>query len=58
MYRREIIYTGRPQCNYAMYIDGELIGFAPTYHEASEILDQLIFDLMTANFHVKDQKDV
>jgi hypothetical protein len=32
--------------DYAMYLDGDLIGFARTYHEAETTLDQLAFDLL------------
>ena len=28
-----------------MYLDGELVGFARTYHEAEVTLPQLVFDL-------------
>jgi hypothetical protein len=30
----------------AMYLDGELVGFARTYHEAEVTLDQLVFELL------------
>jgi hypothetical protein len=46
MYRKEIAYD-RESRDYAMYLDGELIGFARTYHEAEVTLDQLCFELMT-----------
>ena len=33
-----------------MYLDGELVGFARTYHEAEVTLDQLVFQLMTGQY--------
>lgn len=45
MYRKEIVYD-RDTHDYAMYLDGELVGFAHTYHEAEVTLDQLVFELM------------
>lgn len=33
--------------DYAMYLDGELVGFARTYHEAEVSLDQVAFDRLT-----------
>jgi hypothetical protein len=47
MYRKEIVYD-RFTKNYAMYLDGELVGFARTYHEAKITLDHLVFDLILA----------
>lgn len=46
MYRKEICYD-RETHDYAMYLDGELVGFARSYHEAEITLDQLCFELMT-----------
>lgn len=46
-YRREIVYD-RETRDYAMYLDGELVGFARTYHEAEVTLDQLVYDLLKA----------
>ncbi len=46
MYRKEIVYD-RATRDYAMYLDGELVGFARTYHEAEVALDQLVFELMS-----------
>ena len=45
-YRKEICYD-RETRDFAMYLDGELIGFARTYHEAEITLDQLVFELMS-----------
>lgn len=47
MYLKEIAYD-RDTRDYAMYLDGELVGFARTYHEAEVTLDQLVFELMTS----------
>ncbi len=49
MYRREICYD-RETRSFAMYLDGELVGFARTYHEAEITLDELVFELMTGQF--------
>ena len=50
MYRKEIVYD-RETRDYAMYLDGELVGFARTYHEAEVTLDQLVLELVgTAYF--------
>jgi hypothetical protein len=46
MYQKEIIYD-RETRDYAMYLDGELVGFARTYAEAEATLDQLVFELLT-----------
>ena len=49
MYRKEIVYD-RETRDYAMYLDGELVGFARTYHEAEVTLDQLVFELMSGQY--------
>ena len=46
MYRKEIVFD-RETRDYAMYLDGELVGFARTYHEAEVTLDQLVFELIS-----------
>ncbi len=46
--RKEIVYD-RETRDYAMYLDGELVGFARTYHEGEVTLDQLVFELITAD---------
>lgn len=56
MYNKEIKYD-RETRDYAMYLDGELIGFARTYHEAEVALDQLVFELMSAG-HVHTATDL
>ena len=55
-YRKEIKYD-RETRDYAMHLDGELVGFARTYHEAEVTLDQLVFELLhgmafNANNHI------
>jgi hypothetical protein len=49
MYRKAIVYT-RETRDYAMYLDGELVGFARTYHEAEVALDQLVFELISGHY--------
>lgn len=51
-YKREIIYD-RETRDYAMYLDGELVGFARTYQEAEVTLDQLVFELMSGSYFRK-----
>ena len=53
MYEKSIRYD-RETRDYAMYLDGELVGFARTYHEAEVTLDQLVFELMSA-IYVREQ---
>lgn len=48
-YRKEIVYN-RETRDYAMYLGGELVGFARTYHEAEVTLDQLVFELMSGSY--------
>lgn len=50
MYKKEIVYD-RTTRDYAMYLDGELVGFARTYHEAEVTLDQLVFELMSGLYY-------
>jgi len=49
MYRKQIVHD-RATRDYAMYLDGELVGFARTYQEAEITLDQLIFELSSGNY--------
>lgn len=53
MYQKEIIYD-RETHDFAMYLDGELVGFARTYVEAEITLDQLVFELIS-NEYVREQ---
>lgn len=52
MYRKNIVYD-RDSRDYAMYLDGELIGFARTYQEAEVTLDQLVFELLHGNYFIE-----
>jgi hypothetical protein len=45
-YRKEICYD-RETRDFAMYLNGELVGYAATYHEAEMALDQLVYARMT-----------
>lgn len=49
MYRKSIEYD-RETHDYACYLDGELVGFARTYHEAEVMLDQLVFELLSGQY--------
>lgn len=49
MYRKEIVYDPETH-DFAMYLDGELVGFARTYQEAEITLDQLVFELLSGQF--------
>lgn len=42
--RKEILYD-RETRDYAMYLDGELVGFAPNYRDAEVELDRLALEL-------------
>ena len=46
-YRKEIVFD-RSSRDYAMYLDGELVGYARTYHEAEITLDELVFELLSS----------
>lgn len=46
MYDKEICYDPETR-DFAMYLDGELVGFARTYQEAEVTLDELIVELLT-----------
>lgn len=48
-YQKEIIWDGETR-DYAMYLSGELVGFARNHHEAEVTLDQLVYELLTHNF--------
>ena len=43
---KEIRYD-RASRDYGMYLDGELVGFARTYHEAEVTLDDLVHEILT-----------
>ncbi|MCX7789983.1 MAG: hypothetical protein N2378_05020 [Chloroflexaceae bacterium] len=45
MYEKTIIYDPETR-DFVMYLDGELVGFARTYQEAEETLDELVSELL------------
>lgn len=45
MYVKEIVYDPETR-DFAMYLDGDLVGFARTYHEAESTLDELVYELL------------
>lgn len=47
MYRKEIVYD-RETRDFALYLDGQLVGFAKTRAEAEAELDALVYRLLTA----------
>ncbi len=49
MYRKEIVYDCETR-DFAMYLDGELVGFARTYQEAEITLDALVFELLSGQY--------
>ena len=46
---REIRYDCKSR-DYAMYLDGELVGFARSYQEAESTLDTLVFELLHGQY--------
>jgi hypothetical protein len=48
-YVKAIVYD-REARDYAMYLDGELIGFARTYHEGEITLDTLVHELRRGTY--------
>jgi hypothetical protein len=51
MYEKEIVYDPETR-DFAMYLDGELVGFARTYQEAEQTLDELIYELLNGTHYV------
>jgi hypothetical protein len=49
MYEKAIVYDPETR-DFAMYLDGELVGFARTYQEAEVTLDQLVYELMSGQY--------
>jgi hypothetical protein len=49
MYEKTIVYDPETR-DFAMYLDGELVGFARTYQEAEVTLDQLVFELINGQY--------
>lgn len=44
--RKEIVYD-RETRDFAMYLNGDLVGFARSYHEAETTLDQLVYEVLS-----------
>jgi hypothetical protein len=49
MYEKAIVYDPETR-DFAMYLDGELVGFARTYQEAEETLDELVYELLHGQY--------
>ncbi len=49
MYEKAIVYDPETR-DFAMYLDGELVGFARTYQEAEEALDALVSELLSGRY--------
>jgi len=49
MYKKAIIYDPETR-DFAMYLDGELVGFARTFQEAEETLDELVYELLNGEY--------
>jgi hypothetical protein len=49
MYTQEIIYDPETR-DFAMYLDGELVGFARTYQEAEQALNELVYELLHGGY--------
>jgi nitrate reductase assembly molybdenum cofactor insertion protein NarJ len=47
MFRRQIVYN-RDNRAFAMYLDGELVGYAGSFLEAEAVLDQLMLEQLRA----------
>jgi hypothetical protein len=45
MYQKQIVYDGEVHV-FAMYLDGDLVGFARTYQEAETTLNRLVYELL------------
>jgi hypothetical protein len=49
MYEKEIVYDPETR-DFAMYLDGEIVGFARTYQEAEVTLDELVYELINGQY--------
>ena len=47
MFHKTIMYS-RDTRDFALFLDGMLIGYAPSYLEADAVLDQLMLELLRA----------
>jgi hypothetical protein len=49
MWRKQIVYD-RETKDFAMYLDGEFVGYALTYLEAEVTLNELALDLISQGY--------
>jgi hypothetical protein len=49
VYEKEIVYDPETR-DFAMYLDGDSVGFARTYQEAEQALDELVFELLNGQY--------
>ena len=49
MHRKNIMYSRNTQ-DFAIYLDGVLVGYARSYLEAEAALDQLMMELLRSGF--------
>ena len=47
MFSRNIMYSRQTQ-DFAIFLDGTLVGYAHSYLEAEAVLDQLVLELLRA----------
>lgn len=55
MYEKSIVYDAETR-DFALYLDGELVGFARTYQAGEVLLDEIIFELLNGDFFVESIK--
>ena len=46
MYRKLIVYDRKTK-DFAMHLNGELVGYATTYLQAEAVLNKLVYELLT-----------
>lgn len=46
MYRKMIVYDRKTR-DFALYLNGELVGYAATYLEAESKLNRLVYELLS-----------
>ncbi len=49
MFRKNIMYN-RDTRDFAIFLDGALVGYAQSYLEAEAVLDQLMMELLRSGF--------
>lgn len=49
MYEKAIMYDPQTR-DFACYLDGELVGFARTFQEGEELLDELVYELLNGEY--------